>query len=41
MTDLSHRIDAVVIRLDSRLPPWQRRLLRLYKRFLEFFIPAQ
>lgn len=39
MTDLSYRLDAVIILLDKR-PPWYVRLaLRIYKRQLERFIP--
>lgn len=38
MTDLSHRIDAVIILLDMRPPLYVRLALRLYKRWLERFI---
>lgn len=38
-SDLSHRLDAVVILLEMR-PPWYVQLaLRLYKRMLERSIP--
>ncbi len=39
-SDLSYRIDAVIILLDMQ-PPWYVRLvLRWYKRVLERSIPA-
>ena len=38
-SDLSYRLDAVIILLDMR-PPWYVRLaLRIYKRVLERGIP--
>lgn len=40
MHDLSHRLDAVIYLLESNPPLYVRWSLRLYKRWLEQFIPA-
>lgn len=37
-SNISHRLDAVIILLDMRPPLYVRLALRLYKRWLEHFI---